>query len=186
MNAGLVIKIKQGLGLIPHDPVVVSTGGKIRLEFLGNKTAPQTFRNEKLSRVYQGGNNPINKYTDADNEADARFLEQTGLWRRVRRASDVDMTVAQVHTPDVPMIPKSDAFGGFQNVIPTPAEEVPDSPVFDLDPASHTLRELESLLAGQDELTLVEIQQSEMRGKNRKGVLSLIDDLLSLSRRVAI
>jgi glycosyltransferase involved in cell wall biosynthesis len=184
-NAGLLLKIKRDLGMYPEEPVVVtSPSGKIRLEFLGQKTAPQTFRNEKLSRAYQGGNNPVNKYTDADNAADAAFLEQTGLWRRVRRPNQVDLTVAQVHTPDVPTI--QPVAGNFQNVSLAPEPSEPEPAVFDLDPASHTLKELESLLVGQDELTLIGIQQAEMGGKNRKGVLTLIDELLSLSRRVSI
>lgn len=106
-NSEAVLAAKIAIGLIPNpSPEEIDSPQSpdvVRLEFATDQRGSQTFGGRGITptgRVYKGGNNPFDKYINAD-PRDAEWLIGSGYWRRVARegtpVTPVDMAaVTQV------------------------------------------------------------------------------------------
>lgn len=141
---GAVLAAKIAIGLIPN-PAAEQTDSPtspdvVRMEFLPDQRGSQSFGGKGITpsgRVYKGGNNPFDKYVDAD-PRDVEWLERSGYFGKVARegtpVTPVDMDAvaaviermdkvsAKAEAPAPAMVPSDD------EIPPDDGLVVPDHP----------------------------------------------------------
>lgn len=75
-------RYNDNLNVAPSEPV---GEGLVRMEYIGPEKGATSWGGVKIvpsNRIYRGGNNPFERYVDAD-PRDVTWLEGTGKWKRI-------------------------------------------------------------------------------------------------------
>lgn len=80
-NGDTILQVKRALEPMTEQQVdIVPVNGVVRLEYIGGNVGSITFFGQKSRREYRGGNNPHDKYVDAD-PRDVEHLVNSGRWK---------------------------------------------------------------------------------------------------------